>query len=176
MKYDGIARLTTRTSTAYCSNTTAGALIIPAGSHIQTFSLIFGANTNYDQIASNVVNNFSFKGKHPGPYVGSVTSAAAAKAESDIRQAHVTDYQSLAAQFVSSLPDTAGSASLESSIIIDRYNSSSQGDPCLESTLFELGRHLFISSTRHSYLTILFQFFGLEIRKIAIFKLEFLLR
>lgn len=152
MKYDGIARLTTRTGTAYCSNTTAGTLVIPAGSHIRTFSVVIGANTNYDRTAGNAASNFSFRGADPGPYVESITSAAAGKAESDIRRSHVEDYQSLSSQFTLSLPDTAGSTGLETSVIIDRYNSSGPGDPYLESALFEFGRHLFISSTRDNSL------------------------
>ena len=152
MKYDGIAQLTTRTGTAYCSNTTSGTLVIPAGSHIRTFSLVVGANTNYDQSAGNAASKFSFKGVDPGPYVEAVTKAAAAKPESDIRGAHLEDYMNLASQFTLTLPDTAESAGLETSYVIDRYNSSGPGDPYLESVLFELGRHLFISSTRDNSL------------------------
>ena len=152
MRYDGIARLTTRTGTAYCSNTTAGTLIIPAGSHDRTFSLVISANTNYDQKAGNPASDFSFKGPDPGQYVEAVATTAASKAESDMRQAHVADYQSLAGQFTLNIPDTAGSAGLETSVIIDQYNSSGPGDPYLESLLFEFGRHLFISSSRDNSL------------------------
>jgi alpha-L-fucosidase 2 len=152
MKYDGIVRLMTRTGISYCSNTTAGALVVPPGSHIRTLALVIGANTNYDQTAGNAASNFSFTGADPGSYVEAITSAASTKAESDIRQAHVADYQSLASLFTLSLPDTAESAGLETSVIINRYNSSGPGDPYLESTLFELGRHLFISSTRDNSL------------------------
>ena len=152
MKYDGIARLTTRTGTAYCSNTTAGTLVIPAVSHIRTFSLVIAANTDYDQLAGNAASNFSFKGVDPGPYVEAVTSAAAVKAESDIRHAHMEDYQDLMGRFTLELPDTAGSAGLETSVIISRYNYTGIGDPYLESTLFELGRHLFVSSERDNSL------------------------
>ncbi|KAH8816788.1 glycosyl hydrolase family 65, N-terminal domain-containing protein [Xylogone sp. PMI_703] len=82
MKYDGIAHLTTRTGTAYCSDLTAGTLVIPAGSHIRSFSLVFGGNTDYDQKAGTAETNYSFKGVDPGPYVESVTAAASAKPES----------------------------------------------------------------------------------------------
>jgi alpha-L-fucosidase 2 len=152
MKYDGIARLTTRTATASCSKTIAGALVIPASSHIRTFSVVIGANTDYDQTAGTAATNFSFKGADPSSYVESVTSAAAAKAESDLRTSHLTDYQSLAGQFTLSLPDVAKSAGLETSAMISRYTSGGSGDPYLESTLFEFGRHLFISSTRDNSL------------------------
>jgi alpha-L-fucosidase 2 len=152
MKYDGIARLTTRTATASCSKTIAGALVIPASSHIRTFSVVIGANTDYDQTAGTAATNFSFKGADPSSYVESVTSAAAAKAESDLRTSHLADYQSLAGQFTLSLPDVAKSAGLETSAMISRYTSGGSGDPYLESTLFEFGRHLFISSTRDNSL------------------------
>lgn len=152
MKYDGAARLTTRTDTAYCSNTTTGTLIIPASSHIRTFSLAIGANTDYDQTAGNAASNFAFKGPDPGPYVEAVTTAAASKAESDIREAHIADYQRLTGQFILTLPDTARSAGLETSVIIDRYSVTGTSDPYLESVLFEFGRYLFISSTRDNSL------------------------
>jgi len=147
MKYDGIARLTTRTGTAYCSNTKAGTLVIPAGSHIRTLSIVIGAGTNYDQTAGNAASKFSFAGADPGPEIETVTSAASAKSENDLKQAHILDYQNLMNQFSLELPDTAESAGLETSIIIDRY-SNNTGDPHLESTLFSLSQHLFISSQR----------------------------
>ena len=95
MKYDGIARLTTRTGTAYCSNTTDGTLIIPASSHIRMFSLIIAAGTNYDQKAGDAAHNFSFKGPDAGPTIENTISSAMSKSESDIRSAHVRDYQNL---------------------------------------------------------------------------------
>jgi len=131
MKYDGIARLITRTETAYCSNTTAGALVIPAGSHIRTLTLVIGAPTNYDQLAGNAASDFLFKGEDPRPYVEAVTSAASLKSETDLNQAHVADYRSLASLFSLDLPDTAGSAGLETSVIIDRYAANGTGDPYL---------------------------------------------
>jgi hypothetical protein len=51
------------------------------------------------------------------------------------------------------LPHPAGSAGLETLVIIERYNYTGGGDPYLESTLFELGRHLFISSERDNCLS-----------------------
>ena len=155
MKYDGIANVTTRTNTASCSKSAPGTLVIPAGSHIRTFSIVIGANTNYDQKAGNSANKYSFKGVDPGPYVESVTSAAAAKSENDIRQAHIADYRALAGTFTLNLPDYASSAGVETSILIDKYNSTGPtkiSDPYLESTLFDLGRHLFISAQRDNSL------------------------
>ncbi|TVY13660.1 Alpha-fucosidase A [Lachnellula arida] len=152
MIYDGIAQLIGDNESSHCSNTTSGVLIIPAGSTSRKLSLVIGAGTNYDQKAGNAKSDFSFKGVDPGPYVESVTSAASQRAEKDLRQAHITDYQSHAGQFDLDLPDTAGSADLETSVILGRYALNGTGDPYLESLLFQLGRHLFISSSRENSL------------------------
>lgn len=148
MKLEAVARLATRIGTAHCSNDTAGALVIPAGSDVHTISLVLGAGTNYDQTKGTAASNFSFRGADPGPYVEAVTSSAATKAERDIRLAHIKDYQSLANAFSLELPDLAGSAGLETSIIFSRYNYAAADDPYLESLLFAYARHLFISSSR----------------------------
>lgn len=152
MKYDGNARLIGNASSSYCSNTTSGTLVVPASSQTRKFTLVFGAGTNYDQKAGNAESGFSFKGVDPGPYVEEVTLAASKKAEKDLRQAHITDYQSLVSRFDLDLPDTAGSAGLETSVLLDRYTANGTGDPYLESLLFQLGRHLFISSSRENSL------------------------
>jgi alpha-L-fucosidase 2 len=112
MKFEAMARLATHTVTAYCSNITAGALVISADSHIRTMSLVIGARTNYDQTKGNAASNFAFKGADPGPYVEIVTSSAAARAESDIRLAHMKDYKSPVTVFSLELSDPAGSAVL----------------------------------------------------------------
>ncbi|TVY84088.1 putative alpha-fucosidase A, partial [Lachnellula suecica] len=148
MKYDGIARLFGNTAKPYCSNTTSGTLVVPSTPGNRKLSLVIGAGTNYDQKAGNTASNFSFQGADPGPYVESVTNAASKKSEKDLRSAHLADYGNLWGQFSLDLPDTAGSSSLETSVILARYNASSPGDPFLESLLFQLGRHLFISSSR----------------------------
>lgn len=111
-----------------------------------------GAGTNYDQKAGNAASNFSFKGVGPGPYVEAVTSAASQKTEKELRQAHITDYRTLMGEFVLDLADTAGSTGLETSVILDRYSANGIGDPYVESLLFQLGRHFFISSSRDNSL------------------------
>ncbi|KAE8443165.1 hypothetical protein EG329_002263 [Mollisiaceae sp. DMI_Dod_QoI] len=151
LKYDGMARLQTRTGTAVC-DPSSGSLIIPAGSHIRELTLLIGADTNYDQTKGNEENNFSFRGEDPSVYVESVTSEASAKTESNLRAAHNADYQSLMGQFSLDLPDTAGSANLELSEILDRFAQKDTSDPYLESLLFTLDRHLFISSERENSL------------------------
>jgi alpha-L-fucosidase 2 len=158
MQYEGKAQLMSGIRTTYCSGSS---LIIPSDSTTQRFSLVIGTATNYCQLAGNAAGNFSFAMpgsdlSHTTPFLGpivtSVISAAITKAERDIRQAHIADYQGLADQFALELPDIAGSFGLETSVIIDRYNASGPGDPYLESTLFALGRHLSISSARDNSL------------------------
>ncbi|KAL5345786.1 hypothetical protein ACLOAV_009540 [Pseudogymnoascus australis] len=158
MQYEGKAQLITGTGTSLCSDSS---LVIPSDSKTRTFSLVIGAATNYDQLAGNAESNFSFaipgsdtNDTHSllGPIISAVTSPAALTAESILRQAHIIDYQDLASQFTLELPDPAGSSGLETSVLISQYKSSSFGDPYLESTIFELGRHLFISSSRDNSL------------------------
>ena len=152
MNYDGIARLIGNSATSHCSNTTSGTLIVPASSGNRKVTIVVGAGTNYDQKAGNAASTFSFEGVDPGPHVEAVTSAASKKTEKDLRQAHVADYQGLMGEFVLDLPDTAGSAALETSVILDRYSANSTGDPHVESLPFQLGRHFFISSSRDNSL------------------------
>ncbi|KAF8854293.1 glycoside hydrolase family 95 protein-like protein [Acephala macrosclerotiorum] len=151
MKYDGMTRLNTRTGTAVC-DPSSGSLVIPASSHIQEFTIVIGAGTNYDQTKGNAENNFSFMGDDPAAYVESITSEAVAKTESDLRAAHSSDYQDLMGQFTLDLPDITGSADLELSEMLDRYAKNDTSDPYLESLVFSLGRHLFISSERENSL------------------------
>ncbi len=44
-----VARLIHRAGITFCSNTTAGALVIPASPDVWNLSFIIGAETNYDQ-------------------------------------------------------------------------------------------------------------------------------
>lgn len=160
MQYGGKAQLLAgaRSMAAYCSGSS---LVVPSDSKTRKISFVVGAATNYNPLAGNSENGYSFalpgSDKNDtnallGPIISAVVSPAALKTEQNLRKAHIIDYQSLAGQFVLELPDTARSFRLETSVLIDRYNSSGPGDPYLESTLFSLGRHLFISSSRDNSL------------------------
>ena len=160
MQYEGKAQLSAGTGkrTAHCSGSS---LVVPSDGKTRALSLVIGAATNYDQKAGTSESNYSFalpgSDKNDtnsllGPIISAVTSPAAAKSESTLRQAHIADYHGLASQFTLDLPDTAGSSGLETSVLINQYNSSGEGDPYLESTIFSLGRHLFISSSRDNSL------------------------
>jgi alpha-L-fucosidase 2 len=151
MKFNGIARLQTRTGTAVC-NPSSSSLIIPAASQIREFTIVIGAGTNYNQTKGNKEFDFSFMGEDSSSYVELVTLDGVAKTESDLRAAHTSDYQDLMGQFVLDLPDTAGSTDLELSEMLNRYAQTDTSDPYLESLLVSLGRHLFISSERENSL------------------------
>lgn len=144
MQYGGKAQLSAgaRSRDAYCSGSS---LVVPSDSKTQKLSLVLGATTNYDQKAGTSDSDYSFalpgSDKNDtnsllGPIISKVTSSAATKSESRLRQAHVADYQALASRFILDLPDTAGSFGLETSVLIDKYSSSGESDPYLESTIF----------------------------------------
>ena len=147
MIYDTIAQLTSKTNNSYCNNAT-GYLTIPLTSGTKSLSFVIGAGTNYDQTKGTPEDDFSFKGADPASYVQGVTSAASAKDEASMRAAHVADYSALANLFNLSLPDTTSSAGTETSTLIANYNSVGTSNPYVEATLFDFGRHLFISSSR----------------------------
>lgn len=144
MEYYAMARVIS-SSKASCSGSS---LVIPKTSGVKTFSLIIGADTNYDPTKGNAANDFSFLRVSPVTSVQDVTSAAASKSVASLLTDHTADYSALMSAFSITLPDTAGSAGLETSTIISRYKSSGSGDPYLESLLFTYGRHLFISAQR----------------------------
>ncbi|EKG13099.1 Six-hairpin glycosidase-like protein [Macrophomina phaseolina MS6] len=149
MKYDAIARLVgSNANMTVCSNSTSGALLVPSGRNSTYIVVVLAAGTNYDQKKGNAENNYSFKGEDPGPEVEATVVAAASNAESLLSR-HLEDYQRLAQAFVLDLPDTLGSASLETSEAIARYNTSTDyGDPFVENLIFDYSRHLLITSAR----------------------------
>ena len=150
MKYDSIARIVTKTNSSY--NNATGSLLVPANANLKTLTIVVGAGTNYDQTNGNAASNFSFKGQDPKQHVEAITTKAASKSSRTLLAAHTADYQALASQFSLRLPDAAHSADLETSALFARYSANGTGDPLLEATLFDYGRHLFISSSRENSL------------------------
>ena len=146
MQAEAMVRLNTK-SKPICSNSTLK-LMIPSTPNVKSLTLIIGAGTDYDQTKGNAANGFSFKGEGPAAAVESTTSAAAAKSNTNLIARHVFDYTSLTGLFSLTLPDSAGSAGMETSALIDRYTANGLGDPYLESLMFMYGRHLFIGSSR----------------------------
>ncbi|PQE31682.1 glycoside hydrolase family 95 protein [Rutstroemia sp. NJR-2017a WRK4] len=152
MKYDAIARLVGSATASHCNATKSGALTIPPAKNLRHVTLIVGAGTNYDQTKGNAASGYSFRGADPSPNVESTTTKASRMSETTLRKNHIADYSSLTKAFTLNLPDTAKSAGLETSVILDRYHSSGTADPYLESLLFRYGRHLFITSQRSNSL------------------------
>ena len=150
MKYESIARLTTGTESS-CDNAT-GSLIVSASTNHKTLSIVINAGTDYDQTHGNAAYDFSFRGEDPKEYVQAKSTRAAAKSSDAILAAHLADYRALSSQFQLVLPDTASSSGLETAAVLARYSANGTGDPSLEATLFEYGRHLFISSSREDSL------------------------
>ncbi|KAL9076052.1 MAG: hypothetical protein Q9157_003780 [Trypethelium eluteriae] len=152
MKYYATAKLADTNVTATCTNSTGAWMTVPSVGGKRSLSILVGADTNYVKQYGNAANNFSFRGNDPTESVDALVSDATSKPENDIRQAAVADYQSLASTFSLSLPDIAGSAGLETSEIVSRYNINGTGDPYFESLLFDYARHLSFTSSRDNSL------------------------
>lgn len=145
MTYKSSARVVGGHIQTKCEN---GKLTIPAAD-LKELVLVFAAGTNYDETHGTAVYNFSFRGPDPDAYVQNTVDAAASKSPEQLLSAHLDDYSLLANAFSLDLPDTADSSCLETADLISRYSvNNTAGDPFLESLIFDLGRHLFISSSR----------------------------
>jgi alpha-L-fucosidase 2 len=85
-----------------------------------------------------------FKGEHPHALLEKTMAAAVAKPYSNLRKAHVADYQNLYNRVQLNLGTTPEMSTL------DRLNAVKNGakDPALEALLFQYGRYLLISSSR----------------------------
>jgi alpha-L-fucosidase 2 len=130
---------------SYCDPETKK-LIIPS-SITSNFHVIIAADTSYDISKGNSVNNFSFRGVDPGAKVSATVSTAAKKVFQDVLGNHIKDFTSYTSRFTLDLPDTKGSSTKETASLLKAY-SLEDGDPFVESLLFDLGRYLFISSER----------------------------
>lgn len=145
MTYKATARLVGRHDRVRCRNNT---LEVPSTSHRQ-LTMVLAAGTNYDEDHGTVADNFSFRGDDPGPYVQAAVEAASHKSAQELLHAHITDYEHLSSAFSLEIPDTLNSSGVETSKLISRYRTNAtSGDPYLESLVFDLGRYLFISSSR----------------------------
>lgn len=86
----------------------------------------------------------NFKGEHPHNKLEKTIAVAAAKTFSNLRKAHVADYQHLYNRVQLNLGASPDKSTL------DRLNAVKNGekDPALEALLFQYGRYLLISSSR----------------------------
>lgn len=136
-------------STGFCDSN-SGHLIIPS-STTKSFQIVIAAGTSFDDSKGNAENNFSFRGDDPASQVSTTVSTAAKKSFEDLLTAHTDDFTSYTERFTLNLPDTMGSSTKETAPLIANY-SVNDGDPYVESLLFDQGRYLFLSSTRSNSL------------------------
>lgn len=138
MEYDVIARLSTGPlgmPLSSCSTTDNGTMIVTGSAYgldepLNTFSIVVGAQTDYDQTMCNAQNKYSCKGARPGPTNEKVTAVASTKLEPKQYQTHLKDYQTLMNQFNLTLHDPWAkseypSESLELFQLLDRYRATS---------------------------------------------------
>ncbi|TID22972.1 glycoside hydrolase family 95 protein [Venturia nashicola] len=138
MEYDVIARLSTGPlgmPISSCSTTSNGTMVVTGSAYgpdepLTTFSLVVGAQTDYDQTMCNAKNKYSCKGLRPGPTNEKVTAVASTKLEAKQYQTHLQDYQALMNQFTLTLHDPWAkseypSESLELYQLLDRYRATS---------------------------------------------------
>ncbi|KAI0397029.1 glycoside hydrolase family 95 protein [Xylariaceae sp. FL0594] len=150
MKYVSVARSVGSIAKTSCSSSSSGnALIIQPGEGQTSHTIVVGAGTDYDQKKGNRANNYTFQGSDPTPLIHALVGDASGKNYEDILAAHLKDYQALENTFHLSLPDPHHSSSVETAVLLSRYNwTDTTGDPFVESLLFDYSRHLLISSSR----------------------------
>lgn len=148
LNFDSIVRATGN-NTSICSDT--GALtIVPAPSQ-SVVTIVWSAESDYDQTKGNQESNFSFRGEEPDSDVEEITASGASRSYEDLRKEHVEDYSALMGLFTLDLPDTASSSGTETSELVARYTNDTS-DPFLESLMLDYSRHLLISSSREGSL------------------------
>ncbi|ROW02518.1 hypothetical protein VMCG_06112 [Cytospora schulzeri] len=148
LKYDSIARISGNHSSTFSDN---GALTIVPAPGQRNITIVWTAESDYDQTKGNQASNFSFRGEDPGPVVERIAASAASQSYEALRGEHVEDYAALMGLFTLDLPDTANSSGIETSDLIARYTNGTS-DPFLEALMFDYSRHLFISSSREGSL------------------------
>lgn len=144
MRYTGMARLGKEKATVQCTDASELELS-PTGKSI---TIILAAETSYDQKNGNAEANWSFKGEDPTQIVEETSSKAAKKDYKKLLKCHEKDYQKLSGAFTLELPDNDGSAEIETAALIRAYQYDSPGNSYLENLLFDLSRHMLISSSR----------------------------
>jgi len=151
MLYRAEARVVGKVASLSCSS---GILTIRPSLKQRSLTFVIAAGTSYAESEGTVATNFSFKGPDPGDYITTVAASAAAKGSKALLQRHIADYSALSSRFILNLPDTAGSAGKPTAELIAAYQGTENitSDPYYESSQFDYGRHLFISSSRQNSL------------------------
>jgi alpha-L-fucosidase 2 len=149
MKYEARAKASSGATTT-CSND--GTLTITPSKGSKSLTIVFSADTNYDQKMGNAQHNYSFKGKDAGPGVEDAATKASKTAYRDLLAKHVSDYSSLFSAFTLQLPDPNGSIDKDTASAISQYSVDGQGDPFVEGLLFDYSRYMLITSSRDNSL------------------------
>lgn len=148
IKYTAVARVNTGTATTTCSDNT---LVLDAKKSKEV-TIVIAADTNYNQQAGNEEAGWTFKGEDPDSRVEEISSSAAGKSYKKLLQAHLADYRALSGAFTLELTDKNGSRGKETAALIRAYTYDTEGDPFVDSLLFDYARHLLISSSRDNSL------------------------
>jgi alpha-L-fucosidase 2 len=108
-------------------------------SNANDMRLLLVAGTDFSKDFSK-----DFKGEHPHALLKKTMTTAATKTYSNLRKAHIADYQNLYNRVELNLGTTPEKSTL------DRLKALKNGtkDPALEALLFQYGRYLLISSSR----------------------------
>lgn len=152
MRYDAVARILASASVATSCSESQDLVLLPRNG-TKSIGIVVGAGTDFDQTKGTADHGYSFRGEDPGLMVDLITRKAAARMPESLRKDHIEDFEQLTGQFDLSLPDTKNSSHLETAKLIERYNSDDvNGDPYLESLLFDYATYMFISSSRNGSL------------------------
>ncbi|KAI0407420.1 Six-hairpin glycosidase-like protein [Xylaria palmicola] len=150
MKYSAVATVLDKSASIRCLD--GSHLAIQSSKSQKSQTLVFAADTDYDQKKGSKESGYSFRGRDPSPIITKIASKAASKQYKNLLSAHVKDYQALEKAFSLELPDTKRSSEVETAVLLSNYDWKGAGDPFLESLLFDYSRHLLISSSRDNSL------------------------
>ncbi len=112
-----------------------------------SLTLLYTSGTDFDQTKGYSASNYSFRGSDPYPEVLTTVQAATSKSYNSILQAHIGDHQSWFDLFTLDLPDSKGSANVDTTTLMNGYTTE-DGDPFVEALILDYSRYLFIASSR----------------------------
>jgi alpha-L-fucosidase 2 len=110
--------------------------------HAHALTLIIAAGTNYAPDRSR-----GWRGEHPHERLAGAVRAAAARSWSDLRTAHLADYERLFRRVSLDLGGDPATLSVPTDERLVHYGKGGI-DPALEALFFQYGRYLLISSSR----------------------------
>lgn len=133
------------------SDTGSSVLVVSPSSGMTELTIAVAAETNYDQKHGNAAYNFSFRAtderSHPDAVAAARTKAVSNSSYNPLLNRHLDDFEPLQSTFSLNLPLADSSEAIETTELFANYNYE-VGDPYLESLIFDLGRYLFITSSR----------------------------